>query len=135
VKDSVSQADVIFLAVKYEDAAEALKAAGDLTNKVVIDISNPITADFKGLTIGHSTSAAEEIQKLAPGAKVVKAFNTIFAELLPTETRKGREVQVFIAGDDETAKARVSDLVKAAGFEPIDLARSITPAFSSPWAR
>jgi 8-hydroxy-5-deazaflavin:NADPH oxidoreductase len=41
----------------------------------------------------------------------VKAFNTIFAELLPTESRKGRKVQVFIAGDDETAKAKVSDLV------------------------
>jgi predicted dinucleotide-binding enzyme len=120
VKDAVSQADVILLAVKYEDAAEALKAAGDLTNKVVIDISNPITADFKGLTIGHSTSAAEEIQKLVPRAKVVKAFNTIFAELLPTESRKGRKVQVFIAGDDETAKAKVSALVKAAEFEPID---------------
>ena len=66
---------------------------------MAIDIANPITADYKGLTIGHSTSAAEEIQKLAPGAKVVKAFNTIFAELLPTESRKGRKVQVFIAGD------------------------------------
>ena len=113
VKDAVGQADIIFLAVKYEDAAEALKAAGDLTNKVVIDISNPITADFKGLTIGHSTSAAEEIQKLVPSAKVVKAFNTIFAELLPTESRKGRKVQVFIAGDDQMARAKVSDLVKA----------------------
>jgi 8-hydroxy-5-deazaflavin:NADPH oxidoreductase len=51
VKDAVSHADVILLAVKYEDAAEALKATGDLTNKVVVDISNPITADFKGLTI------------------------------------------------------------------------------------
>jgi 8-hydroxy-5-deazaflavin:NADPH oxidoreductase len=68
VRDAVRQADIILLAVKYEDAAEALKAAGDLTNKVVVDISNPITADFKGLTIGHSTSAAEQIQKLAPGA-------------------------------------------------------------------
>ena len=103
-KDAVGQADIIILAVKYEDAGEALKAAGDLTNKVVIDISNPITADFKGLTIGHSTSASDEIQELAPGAKVVKAFNTIFAELLATESRKGRKVQVFIAGDDETAK-------------------------------
>jgi NADPH-dependent F420 reductase len=120
VKDAVSQADIIIFAVKYEDTAAALNAAGDLTNKVVIDISNPITADYKGLTIGHSTSAAEEIQKLIPNAKVVKAFNTIFAELLPTESRVGRQVQVFIAGDDETAKAKVSDLVTAAEFEPVD---------------
>jgi predicted dinucleotide-binding enzyme len=120
VKDAVSQADIIIFAVKYEDTAAALKAAGDLTNKIVIDISNPITADYKGLTIGHSTSAAEEIQKLIPNAKVVKAFNTIFAELLPTESRARRKVQVFIAGDDETAKAKVSDLVMAAEFEPVD---------------
>jgi predicted dinucleotide-binding enzyme len=50
----------------------------------------------------------------------VKAFNTIFAELLPTESRAGRKVQVFIAGDDETAKAKVEDLVMAAEFEPLD---------------
>jgi predicted dinucleotide-binding enzyme len=98
---------------------------------VVIDISNPITADYKGLTIGHSTWAAEEIQKLAPGAKLVKAFNTIFAELLPTESRKGRKVQVFIAGDDE-AKAKVSDLVKAAEFEPIDSGMLYNSRFLEP---
>jgi NADPH-dependent F420 reductase len=120
VKDAADQADIVILAVKYEDAAEALRAAGDLTNKVVVDISNPITADFKGLTIGHTTSSAEEIQKVAPTAKVVKAFNTIFAELLPTEARKGRTVQVFIAGDDEAAKAKVADLVRSVDFEPID---------------
>lgn len=120
VKDAVSQADIIIFAVKYEDTAAALNAAGDLMNKVVIDISNPITADYKGLTIGHSTSAAEEIQKRIPNAKVVKAFNTIFAELLPTESRAGRKVQVFIAGDDETAKAKVSDLAMAAESEPVD---------------
>jgi predicted dinucleotide-binding enzyme len=132
VKDAVSQADVIFLAVKYEDAAAALKTAGDLSNKVLIDISNPITADFKGLTIGHSTSAAEEIQKLSPGAKVVKAFNTIFAELLPSETRKGRQVQVFIASDDEIAKTRVSDLVKAIGFSPVDSGTLYNSRFLEP---
>ena len=132
MKDAVSQADVILLAVGYKDAAEALKAAGNLTSKVVIDISNPITADFKELTIGHSTSAAEELQKLAPGAKVVKAFNTIFAEFLPTESRKGRKVQVFIAGDDETAKAKVSDLVKTAEFEPIDCGTLYNSRFLEP---
>jgi NADPH-dependent F420 reductase len=120
VKEAVSQADLILLAVPYGDAAEALKAAGDLANKIVIDISNPITPDFKGLTVGHSTSAAEEIQRVVPSAKVVKAFNTIFAELLPTESRKGRKVQVFIAGDDEAAKKKVSDLVQAAEFEPVN---------------
>src|SRR5262245_29338610 len=132
VKDAVSQADIIIFAVKYENMAAALNAAGDLTNKVVIDISNPITADYKGLTIGHSSSAAEEIQKLLPNAKVVKAFNTIFAELLSTESRAGRKVQVFIAGDDETAKAKVSDLVKAAEFEPINSGTLYNSRFLEP---
>jgi predicted dinucleotide-binding enzyme len=128
VKDAVGQADIVILAVKYEQAADALAAAGDLTNKIVIDISNPITADFKGLTIGHSTSAAEEIQKRVPDAKVVKAFNTIFAELLPAESRVGRKVQVFIAGDDETAK----DLVMAAEFEPVDSGTLYNSRFLEP---
>jgi hypothetical protein len=132
VKDAVRDADFVVLAVAYKDAADALKAAGDLTDKVLIDISNPITADYKGLTIGHSTSAAEEIQKLAPGAKVVKAFNTIFAELLPTASRKGRKVQVFVAGDDEKAKAKVSDLVKALEFEPVDSGTLYNSRFLEP---
>jgi predicted dinucleotide-binding enzyme len=132
VRVAVSQAEIILLAVKYQDAAEALKAAGDLTNKIVVDISNPITADFKGLTIGHSTSAAEEIQKLAVGAKVVKAFNTIFAELLPTESRKGRKVQVFVASDDEKAKVKVSELVKALEFEPVDSGTLYNSRFLEP---
>ncbi|MGH8563558.1 MAG: NADPH-dependent F420 reductase [Gammaproteobacteria bacterium] len=115
-------ADIVILAVPYSRVADALKGAGDLTGKIVIDISNPITSDFKALTVGHTTSAAEEIQKLVPGAKVVKAWNTIFAELLPPEAHEGRAapVQVFIAGDDEGAKNKVSDLVKATGFEPVE---------------
>jgi hypothetical protein len=100
----------------------------------VIDITNPITADYKALTIGHSTSAAEEIQKLVPSA-IVKAFNTIFAELLPIESRVGRKVQVFVAADDETAKAKVSDIVMAVEFEPVIPAPSITRVSSSPGAR
>jgi predicted dinucleotide-binding enzyme len=63
---------------------------------------------------------------------VVKAFNTIFAELLPTESRKGRKVQVFIAGDDQTAKAKVSDLVKATEFAPIDSGTLYNSRFLEP---
>ena len=83
-------ADVVILAVTYPQIGGAIRDAGGLAGKVIVDISNPITDDFKGLLVGHTTSAAEEIQKLAPEAKVVKAFNTIFAQLLPAEAREGR---------------------------------------------
>jgi predicted dinucleotide-binding enzyme len=108
VEAAAKLADVIIVAVPYPKMAEALEGAGDLTGKVVVDISNPITPDFRALLIGHTTSAAEEIQRLVPGAEVVKAWNTVFAELLPAEAREGRTapVQVFLAGDDEAAKGR-----------------------------
>ncbi|MBS7541788.1 NADPH-dependent F420 reductase [Ancylobacter oerskovii] len=113
-------ADIVVLAVTYPQIGDAIREAGGLAGKIIVDISNPITEDFKALTVGHTTSAAEEIQKLAPEAKVVKAFNTIFAQLLPAESREGRKVQVFVAGDDEVAKKKVSDLVAKGEFEPID---------------
>lgn len=121
IADAVQRADVVILAVYYQKMEETIRAAGDLTGKILVDISNPITEDFKGLLIGHTTSAAEEIQKLAPQAKVVKAYNTIFAELLPADAREGRAlVQVFVAGDDEAAKKAVSEVVAKGGFEPVD---------------
>jgi predicted dinucleotide-binding enzyme len=110
----------VILAVYYQKMEETIRAAGDLTGKVLVDISNPITEDFKDLLIGHTTSAAEEIQKLAPLAKV-KAYNTIFAELLPAEAREGRApLQVFVAANDEAAKKAVSDIAAKGGFEPVD---------------
>jgi NADPH-dependent F420 reductase len=117
---AVKLADIVILALPYGVVAEALKAAGDLSGKVLVDISNPVTADFKGLVIGHTTSAAEEIQTLAPTAKVVKAFNTIFAALLPADARKDKAVQVLVAGDDASAKEQVSKLATSIGFEPVD---------------
>lgn len=113
-------ADVVILALPFGAAAEAIKLAEGLAGKIVVDISNPISADYKELVIGHTTSAAEEIQKLAPQARVVKAFNTIFAQLLAPESRQGKTLQVFVAGDDATAKAAVSELAKSAGFEAVE---------------
>jgi predicted dinucleotide-binding enzyme len=82
IADATTGADAVILATGYGDAVNALQAVGDLKGKVVIDITNPLTADYMGLTIGHSTSAAEEIAKAIPGAEVVKAFNTVFAQVL-----------------------------------------------------
>ena len=87
-----------------------------LTGKIVVDVSNPVKPDFSGLAIGHTTSAAEEIQQVAKGARVVKAFNTIFASLFETPAAATANVPVFVAGDDAAAVDAVAALVANAGF-------------------
>ena len=70
-----------------------------MTGKTIVDISNPVTPDYSALALGFSTSAAEEIQKAVPTAKVVKAFNTIYAQVLGAASVSTR-AQVFYASDD-----------------------------------
>jgi len=120
--NATKQADVIVLATAYGDAVSALKSVGDLHGKVVIDITNPLTADYMGLTIGHSTSAAEEIAKAVPEAKVVKAFNTVFAQVLAEGANfgQGHVVPAYFAGDDAAAKTTVSALIESTGFKAVD---------------
>ena len=120
VPAAAAKSDIIFLAVPFSAAADTIKAAGGLAGKTLVDISNPLTADYMGLTIGHETSAAEEIQKLAPKAKVVKAFNTIFASLFKADGKVGKTpATVFIAGDDEAANKTVEAIAAKAGFATI----------------
>lgn len=115
-------ADAVILATAYGDAVTALEQAGDLQGKVVIDITNPLTADYMGLTLGHSTSAAEEIARAVPGAHVVKAFNTLFAQVLSegADFGNGRKASVFVAGDDERAKQTVGAIAESMGFVVVD---------------
>jgi hypothetical protein len=119
--DAVQGADAVVLATPYNEALSALRAAGDLRGKIVIDITNPLTADFMGLTIGHSTSAAEQIQQAFAEAKVVKAFNTVFAQVLAQGAKLHEAtVPVFFAGDDASAKEKVKALIQSMGFSPVD---------------
>ena len=115
---AAQQAEVIVVATPYESAVAALKSLGDLDGKVVVDVTNPLTADYMGLTIGHATSAAEEIARAVPGARVVKAFNTVFAQLLADGGDLGddRKATVFVAGDDEQANQTVTALAQSMGF-------------------
>lgn len=113
--DAAAQADVVVLALPF-DAALAEAKTLNLAGKTVVDISNPVTPDYSGLKLGHTTSAAEEIQKAAPGAKVVKAFNTIFASLFDAPANELKQVPVFVAGNDEAAVKTVADLARTAGF-------------------
>jgi 8-hydroxy-5-deazaflavin:NADPH oxidoreductase len=105
----------------YGTQVTALKSLGNLAGKVVIDISNPLKADMSGLQIGHSTSASEEVAKQVPNATVIKAFNTVFAQVLQEGPKfKNGMTQVFYAGDDESAKTKVKSLIESLGFEATD---------------
>jgi 8-hydroxy-5-deazaflavin:NADPH oxidoreductase len=120
VKTAVANADVVILAVPY-GAAAGLAEVADFAGKIVVDATNPVTEDFSGLQVGHTTSAAEEIAKALPGAKVVKAFNTVFAQLYADGLTFGAApVQTFVAADDAAAKAAVITLAKDAGFDARD---------------
>jgi predicted dinucleotide-binding enzyme len=114
-KNAVLAADIVVLALPY---GAALELAGKLplNGKIVVDISNPVKADFSGLAIGHTTSAAEELQAAAPSAKVVKGYNTIFASLFDTPVSATQNVPVFLAGNDAAAVDAVAELVTASGF-------------------
>lgn len=119
---SADSADVILVATPYEQAVPALAVAGSLDGKVVIDITNPLTADYMGLTIGHATSAAEEIAKAFPKTEVVKAFNTLFAQVIAEgpSFAEGQKAPAFVASDSERAKAAAKSLAESIGFEAID---------------
>jgi 8-hydroxy-5-deazaflavin:NADPH oxidoreductase len=117
-----NQADAIVLATGFADAIDALRSVGDVRGKVVIDITNPLTADYMGLSIGHNTSAAEEIAKAVPGAEVVKAFNTVFAQVLASgaDLGRGQIVPVLVASDSARAKQVARTLAESIGFPTID---------------
>jgi len=120
--EALGDAQVVILATGYADAVPALKALGSLEGRVVIDITNPLTADYMGLTLGFDTSAAEEIAKALPGAEVVKAFNTVLAQVLAEGPAfaGGQTVPVFYASDSERARQTVRSLVESIGFQPVD---------------
>ena len=118
--DARWKADIFILAVPYAAEAEIVaEIKGLAEGKIVISITNPINNDLSGLVTQPGTSAAEELQKLLPQSKVVKAFNTTFAADFTHPVIDGKQVDSFIAGDDEEAVKTVSELVKTAGFNPI----------------
>ncbi len=122
IKESAEFGDVIILAVSWHNVKNVLSMVGNLDGKILVDITNPLTKDFSGLDVGFTTSAAEEIAKIAPKAKVVKAFNTIFADVLQSSPKfKEGSANVFICGDDNDSKQKVIDLARDLGFEPIDV--------------
>jgi 8-hydroxy-5-deazaflavin:NADPH oxidoreductase len=115
--------DVVVLALYYPATLEAAEQYGrELAGKVVVEISNPVDVEtWDSLATEPGTSAAEELAgKLPSGTPAVKAFNTTFSGTLVQGEVAGQKLDVFIAGDDDDAKAKVAELVEAGGLRPID---------------
>ena len=116
--------EVVVLAVYYPGIKDAVRQYAErLAGKVVVDITNPVnTETWDDLATPPGTSSAEEVQQLVPeGTAVVKAFNTTFASTLVGGEVAGQQLDVLIAGDDDEAKRKVSQLVSDAGLRPLDV--------------
>jgi predicted dinucleotide-binding enzyme len=128
--------NVVVLSVPWTQAADALKSAGSLEGKVLIDCTNPLKSDLSGLVLGHTTSAAEEVAKMSPGSKVVKAFNTTFASVMHSPSRMfgSQRATGFYCGDDSSAKTIVSGLIRETGLEPLDVGPLMCARYLEPLA-
>ncbi|MFJ3405262.1 NADPH-dependent F420 reductase [Promicromonospora sp. NPDC090134] len=115
---AVPAGHIVITALLADGVVPVVAEYGDaLAGKVIVDISNPFNATFDGLAHGEETSIAREVAKVAPaGASVVKAFNTIFRDVL-----EQRRPGVFIAGDDAQAKAGVAAFIESLGLRPLDV--------------
>ena len=119
--DASWEADIIIAAVPYEAEKDVAEKIREVANqKIVISIANPLNGTYNGLVTDPSTSAAEELQKLLPNSKVVKAFNTTFAADFAGPVIEGKKTDSFVAGNDEEAVQTVSELVSTAGFSPVN---------------
>jgi predicted dinucleotide-binding enzyme len=121
-REAVLNADIVVLAVPGTLVKEIVAGLGDLSGKIIVDPTNPLTRRDDGkLDIGTSGSNAEMIQASAPGADVVKAFNTLGWRSMVEPESTGGPVSIPLVGDSSEAKARIAEIVASMGLEPIDV--------------
>jgi hypothetical protein len=120
--DAARQGDVVVLALPWTVAENAVKALGDLKGKIIIDSMNPLAMKdgVLGLERGFTSSGGEAVASWLPGARVVKTFNQVGAEMMMAGDRFETRPVMFLAGDDDTAKSTVAQLVGELGFEALD---------------
>lgn len=128
-------ADIIVLAVPFAEIAAVAAQTGSLAGKIVIDVTNPLTPDFMALTVGHTTSAGEAVQAAFPQAHVVKAFNTILAQVLAKAIAGAKSLpSVLVAGNHAAANAEVVQLAREVGFTAFDTGALTNARYLEPLA-
>lgn len=118
--DAAQYGEVLVLATPWPVAQQVVTGLGSLAGKILIDATNPLLPDLSGLTLGTTTSAGEQVANWAPGAKVVKAFNTVGAHIMKDSKFDGHRPVMFYCGDDGPAKQVVRKLIDELSFEAVD---------------
>lgn len=123
-REAAKEAEALLLAVHWNRVDDVLGLAGDLSGKVIVSCSLPMNDDDTALVVAHTSSGAEELSKKAPGVRVVSAFGTVPSEVLFAvfERRRdsARRPSLLYCGDDDDAKEVAAQLIRDAGFEPMD---------------
>jgi len=122
-REAAQEADALLLAVHWLRIDDVLKQAGDLSGKVIVTCSLPMSADDTDLVIAHTSSGAEELAKKVPKARVVSAFGTVPSEVLFgvfEARRKAKRPSLVYCGDDKKAKGVAAELIRDTGFDPVD---------------
>lgn len=119
-REAVERAEAVILAVPSQALDGLIRELADAVDgKIVVDVTNRVDLDDPGSVL-DGTSNAERIQERLPGAQVVKALNTVFAARQADPKVEGTELDGFVAGDQDEAKAKVLELLKSIGFQPVD---------------
>ncbi|MDI6719855.1 MAG: NADPH-dependent F420 reductase [Methanomicrobiales archaeon] len=134
VREAAEWGEAIILAVPFSAVNDVVRAVGPAADgKPLIDVTNALDENME-LAIGFTTSAAEELQKRLPGARVIKAFNTVFAQNQSSGRLGGEQLTAFIAGDDAEAKRTAVQLARDIGFDPVDVGPLKSARYLEPMA-
>jgi len=122
-REAAGEADALLLAVHWSRVDDVLRQAGDLSGKVIVTCSLPMSADDTGLVIAHTSSGAEALAKKVRRARVVSAFGTVPSEVLFgvfARRSRARRPTMLHCGDDAPAKKVAERLIRDVGFDPLD---------------
>jgi hypothetical protein len=132
--EAVAASEVVILAVPYSAADSIARSVADWQGRVLVDATNPLAPGLAGLSVGTTTSGAEEIARAANGARVVKAFNTTGAENMADSRYPGGTVFMPVCGDDAEARTRVIALATLIGFDAVDCGDLKAARYLEPFA-
>jgi predicted dinucleotide-binding enzyme len=132
--EAILASEVVILATPYAAVAAIAQSISDWDGKILVDATNPLAPGLSGLAVGTVTSGAEELAKLARGARVVKAFNTTGAENMADSRYPSGSPVMPVCGDDALSRERVMALATLIGFDAVDMGPLLAARYLEPFA-